>query len=396
MVIKTDLCHYTEYRIYPGHGQKSVAKDGKVSFFISAKADSLFHQRTKPVKLRWTQAWRRMNKKGKTDEASKKRTRKAQKFQKAIVGMSLDDLKKKKAQKPELRAAKEVATKEQKERAAQKAKAAKAGGKAAAPKTKSQVATTKTHSTNLRTSMEPRSFFPKLLSRASYSAPALPQSSSSSSTAPVTPGASIPVALLGSAVTGASPAGWSTSVAANGTEGAGSAADGLEAHARDSGLAPDLEMRLAAKSSLMEELQQVHQSLGSRLLKLDEGLRMKDVRLAELAARCEDAQRSSEEWQLRAQESEEEMGVLRRLLVEKSDEIDRLRAQLRGFSPDQSLASALAAAIDSPVAERERRTYGGSAAAALRPPGDRSTGGDGAAGRSPLRPERPPQITVPL
>eukprot|EP00442_Polarella_glacialis_P040992 CAMPEP_0115152878 /NCGR_PEP_ID=MMETSP0227-20121206/66403_1 /TAXON_ID=89957 /ORGANISM="Polarella glacialis, Strain CCMP 1383" /LENGTH=43 /DNA_ID= /DNA_START= /DNA_END= /DNA_ORIENTATION= len=43
MVIKTDLCHYTEYRIYPGHGMKSVAKDGK--------ADSLFHQRIKPVKL---------------------------------------------------------------------------------------------------------------------------------------------------------------------------------------------------------------------------------------------------------------------------------------------------------------------------------------------------------
>lgn len=52
----------SRYRIYPGHGQKFVAKDAKVSFFISAKADSLYHQRIKPVKLRWTQAWRRMNK----------------------------------------------------------------------------------------------------------------------------------------------------------------------------------------------------------------------------------------------------------------------------------------------------------------------------------------------
>lgn len=73
-------------RIYPGHGQKFVAKDAKVSFFISAKADSLFHQRIKPVKLRWTQAWRRMNKKGKVEEGGKKKARKAQKFQKAIVG----------------------------------------------------------------------------------------------------------------------------------------------------------------------------------------------------------------------------------------------------------------------------------------------------------------------
>merc|ERR1711934_1243529 len=93
--------------------------DGKVHFFISTKAASLYHQKIKPVKLRWTQAWRRMNKKGKADESGKKRTRKVQKFQKAIVGMSLDDIKKKKAQKPELRqAAKEAAAKEAKARAA--------------------------------------------------------------------------------------------------------------------------------------------------------------------------------------------------------------------------------------------------------------------------------------
>merc|ERR1711871_63247 len=100
---------------------KFVAKDAKVSFFISKKAASLFHQRIKAVKLRWTQGWRRMNKKGKADEAGKKRSRRVQKFQKAIVGMSLDDIKKKKAQKPELRkAAAEAAAKEAKARQQQK------------------------------------------------------------------------------------------------------------------------------------------------------------------------------------------------------------------------------------------------------------------------------------
>merc|ERR1711972_1024730 len=103
----------------------------------SSKVDSLFHQRIKPVKLRWTLAWRRMNKKGKVDETSKKRTRKVAKFQKAIVGMSLDDIKKKKAQKPELRQqAKELAAKESKARQAQKAKAAPAKGNKAPQKTK--------------------------------------------------------------------------------------------------------------------------------------------------------------------------------------------------------------------------------------------------------------------
>merc|ERR1712118_604428 len=102
------------------------------------KVDSLFHQRIKPVKLRWTQAWRRMNKKGKVDEQAKKRTRKVQKFQKAIVGMSLEDLKKKKAQKPELRQqAAEAAAKEAKAR--QQKKASAGGSKTSAksaPKTK--------------------------------------------------------------------------------------------------------------------------------------------------------------------------------------------------------------------------------------------------------------------
>jgi hypothetical protein len=80
-------------------------------------------------------AWRRMNKKGKADEAGKKRTRRVQKFQKAIVGMSLEDIKKKKAQKPELRkAAQEAAAKEAKARMQKKPAAAptKAGAKVAA------------------------------------------------------------------------------------------------------------------------------------------------------------------------------------------------------------------------------------------------------------------------
>merc|ERR1712232_1227078 len=67
--------------------------------------------------------------------AGKKRTRKAQKFQKAIVGMSLEDIKKKKAQKPELRQqARDAAAKEAKARAAKKpAVASKTGTAGKAP-----------------------------------------------------------------------------------------------------------------------------------------------------------------------------------------------------------------------------------------------------------------------
>ncbi len=68
MVVKTEPCSFTEYRIYPGRGKKLAARDGKVYYFISTKANSLFRQRKKAVKLTWTQAWRRFNKKIKQDD----------------------------------------------------------------------------------------------------------------------------------------------------------------------------------------------------------------------------------------------------------------------------------------------------------------------------------------
>merc|ERR1719221_1661599 len=135
MVIKTEICTYSEYRIFPGRGIRYVQKDGRTQFFINHKMDSLFKQRIKPVKLTWTINWRRKNKKGRADDAGKKRTRKAAKVQKAIVGMSLDDIKRKRAQKPELRAAaRESAMKEHKERAKKAADAKKTTAKAAPKK----------------------------------------------------------------------------------------------------------------------------------------------------------------------------------------------------------------------------------------------------------------------
>jgi len=63
MVIKTDPCAFSEMKIFPGRGSRFAAKDGKVHMFISTKCRSLYFQRIKPVKLTWTQASRRYNKK---------------------------------------------------------------------------------------------------------------------------------------------------------------------------------------------------------------------------------------------------------------------------------------------------------------------------------------------
>lgn len=105
MVVKTDLCNYTEYKIFPGHGQKFVSKDMKTNIYITKKAIQLQKQKIKPAKLTWTQAWRRMNKKGKVDASKTRQKKKTTKVQKALVGMSLDDIKRKKKEVSGLRAA---------------------------------------------------------------------------------------------------------------------------------------------------------------------------------------------------------------------------------------------------------------------------------------------------
>ena len=146
MVIKTDPCAFSEMKIYPGRGSKFAGKDGKTHMFISSKTRSLYHQKIKPVKLTWTQASRRFNKKTKIEDIQKKRTRRTTRVQKAVVGMSLDEIKRKRGEdiaardkaldstKKEL---KERNVKKMQQKKVEKSKIAKAaGGKAgaAAPK----------------------------------------------------------------------------------------------------------------------------------------------------------------------------------------------------------------------------------------------------------------------
>jgi large subunit ribosomal protein L24e len=130
----------SEYRIYPGNGKLMVRRDGKPIYLGSSKAQSLTLQRKKPAKLMWTQAWRRLHKKGLSEANLKKRRTRTNKVQRAIVGLSLDDIKKKAAQKPEFRSAqrdavlKEVKDRKKTTTTKVKSKAAAAAGGVRAPK----------------------------------------------------------------------------------------------------------------------------------------------------------------------------------------------------------------------------------------------------------------------
>merc|ERR1712026_651867 len=81
-----------------------------------------------PRETCWTVLYRRKHRKGIEEEASKKRTKRTQKFQRAVVGATLQDIMAKRNQKPEVR----KAQREQAVRAAKEQK--KATAKKPAPK----------------------------------------------------------------------------------------------------------------------------------------------------------------------------------------------------------------------------------------------------------------------
>jgi len=82
-----------------------VRKDGKLLAFINQKSRSLYLQKKQAQKLHWTQAWRRLHKKGSVEQEAKKKTKRTAKVFKAIAGLSIEDIKKKRQQKPDLRKA---------------------------------------------------------------------------------------------------------------------------------------------------------------------------------------------------------------------------------------------------------------------------------------------------
>jgi large subunit ribosomal protein L24e len=110
-----------------------IRRDGKPVFLGTSKSFSLTMQRKKAAKLVWTQAWRRLHKKGISEAATKKRARRSNKVQRAVVGASLDEIKKKAAQKGDFRAAqRDAALKEVKAR--KTSNKAKSTGRSVVPK----------------------------------------------------------------------------------------------------------------------------------------------------------------------------------------------------------------------------------------------------------------------
>eukprot|EP01099_Mayorella_cantabrigiensis_P003669 TRINITY_DN2771_c0_g2_i1.p1 TRINITY_DN2771_c0_g2~~TRINITY_DN2771_c0_g2_i1.p1 ORF type:complete len:164 (-),score=44.23 TRINITY_DN2771_c0_g2_i1:121-612(-) len=115
--MKTEICHFSGLKVYPGHGTRFVRGDSKTFIFFNKKSKVQFLNKTNPRKVPWTAVYRRLRKKGIVEEASKKKARKTQKLQRAIVGASLELIQAKRNQKPEVRqAARDAALKAIKEK----------------------------------------------------------------------------------------------------------------------------------------------------------------------------------------------------------------------------------------------------------------------------------------
>merc|ERR1739847_82182 len=73
--------------------------------FLSSRTHKAHMFKRNPREVTWTVLYRRKHKKGIEEEAAKKRTKRTQKFQRAVVGATLQDIMAKRNQKPEVRKA---------------------------------------------------------------------------------------------------------------------------------------------------------------------------------------------------------------------------------------------------------------------------------------------------
>ncbi|RCI05349.1 60S ribosomal protein L24, partial [Rhizopus stolonifer] len=147
-----EICSFSGQKIYPSKGKTYVRIDSRVRIynkhthvhtfkFINGKAESYFLQRLNPRKIRWTSIYRRLNKKGMTEEVHKKRSRRTVKHDRAVVGASWDAIRAKRNQKPDARAAaRQAAISKSKDAKKAAAAAKKAAAPAGQPKVSKQQA----------------------------------------------------------------------------------------------------------------------------------------------------------------------------------------------------------------------------------------------------------------
>eukprot|EP01120_Amphizonella_sp_Union-15-10_P006719 TRINITY_DN21_c0_g7_i1.p1 TRINITY_DN21_c0_g7~~TRINITY_DN21_c0_g7_i1.p1 ORF type:complete len:155 (+),score=34.10 TRINITY_DN21_c0_g7_i1:71-535(+) len=103
--MKTELCVFSQHKIYPGHGTIFVLKDAKTNHFSSRKARQLFIAKKNPRVIKWTLFYRRQHKKGQAEIKKVRKQKIVIHKQRDYIGASMESIKQRRLQKPEIRKA---------------------------------------------------------------------------------------------------------------------------------------------------------------------------------------------------------------------------------------------------------------------------------------------------
>lgn len=105
LIFRLEICSYSGYKVYPGHGKRAIRADGRQLYFLSSKCERSHYLKRNPREVSWTVLYRRKYRKGAVEELSKKRTKKVTKAARAFAGASLTEILAKRNQNPEVRKA---------------------------------------------------------------------------------------------------------------------------------------------------------------------------------------------------------------------------------------------------------------------------------------------------
>merc|ERR1712118_269122 len=119
MVIKTETCSYSGFKVWPGRGKTYVRMDQKMFLFTDGKAEACFLMKRRNLTTKWTAHYRRINKKGISAEESTRRrkTKKSTAVRRDITGLNMELVQKAKASRAnKSSSAKEIAQRNLKDR----------------------------------------------------------------------------------------------------------------------------------------------------------------------------------------------------------------------------------------------------------------------------------------
>mmetsp|Transcript_11140 Transcript_11140/g.12263 ORF Transcript_11140/g.12263 Transcript_11140/m.12263 type:complete len:150 (+) Transcript_11140:32-481(+) len=97
--MKTELCSFSQRRIYPGHGMTYVRTNLQLlNFQVQGSRKYVINKKKNPRFVRWTVVYRKVNKKGNYKVVKRRKvTRRMTKRERAYVGATVENMRQRKS-----------------------------------------------------------------------------------------------------------------------------------------------------------------------------------------------------------------------------------------------------------------------------------------------------------